>query len=312
MEQKFITANGLEFGYVEEGEGPLALLLHGFDTSALYRYLMPELAKAGYRAVAPTMRGFAPSQIPADGSMRLADLIADANALHDALGGGSDAVLIGHDWGGFTTWGAAAAAPERWSKVVVNDVPPLRFYDRNGADPERIEHYVHFYFFQMAMADQIVAVDDFAYIDWLWRHWTGTIPTYDPTEDLKAAKAHLNTPERVHLGLELYRQNMPAATFGTPQWEMAKVLSTLPTQPTLYLHGTEDPVVDEETLAEIIAILPPGSDGHIRTVVLRPRWRPRGCGGGPPPPPRPAHLMRLKTPFSPATVRPCFACADSP
>ncbi|MFE9743006.1 alpha/beta fold hydrolase [Streptomyces sp. NPDC006477] len=263
MEHKRITVNGLELAYVEAGEGPLALMLHGFDTPRLYRYLMPALAEAGYHAVVPTMRGFAPSQIPPDGSMRLPDLIADANALHEALGGGSDAVLIGHDWGGFTTWGAAAAAPERWAKIVVNDVPPLQFYERNSADPARIERYVHFYFFQMAIADQLVAANDLAYLDWLWDHWTGNVPGYDSTEDRKAMKEGLNTPERLHLGLELYRQNFPAATFGTPQWEMTRVLDKLPSQPTLYLHGTEDPVVDEATLADIVAILPPGSDGAM-------------------------------------------------
>ncbi|MFE6225515.1 alpha/beta fold hydrolase [Streptomyces sp. NPDC057854] len=260
---KHVKVNGLDLAYVEAGEGPLALMLHGFDTPKLYRYLMPALADAGYRAVVPTMRGFAPSQVPPDGSMRLPDLIADANGLHEALGGGSDAVLIGHDWGGFTTWGAAAAAPERWAKVVVNDVPPLRFYDRGAADPERIERYVHFYFFQMAIADQLVAADNLAYLDWLWNHWTGTVAGYDSTEDRKAMKEGLNTPERLHLGLELYRQNFPAATFGTPDWEMVRVLEKLPSQPTLYLHGSEDPVVDKATLADLLELLPEGSDGAM-------------------------------------------------
>ena len=60
-----VEANGLEFHYVEAGEGPLALCLHGFpDSPFSYRYLMPELAKAGYRAVAPFMRGYTPHRDP--------------------------------------------------------------------------------------------------------------------------------------------------------------------------------------------------------------------------------------------------------
>ena len=63
-----IQANGLEFGYLEAGTGPLVLCMHGFpDTANSYRHLLPALADAGFHAVAPFMRGYAPSQIPTDG-----------------------------------------------------------------------------------------------------------------------------------------------------------------------------------------------------------------------------------------------------
>ncbi|MGK5545812.1 alpha/beta fold hydrolase [Streptomyces sp. URMC 127] len=264
MEIKTIAVNGLSLAYVEQGEGPLALLLHGFpETPGMFRHLMPELAKAGYRAVAPYMRGFAPSQVPSDGSMLMKDLIADANALHEALGGRGDAIVVGHDWGGFTTWGAAALAPERWSKVVVADVPPVRFYERRAAVPEQIHKNSHFYFFQMAVADQLVPANDFAYIDWLWEHWSGSVPGFDSTEDRQAGKDALREPANLRAGLGLYRQNFPSQEFGTDAWEMGHLLAQLPTQPTLYLHGSEDPVVDEEILADIVAALPAGSEGAL-------------------------------------------------
>ncbi len=265
MDIKHITANGIDFAYMEQGEGPLALLLHGFpETPDMFRHLMPALASAGYRAVAPYMRGFAPSEVPPDGSMRLADLVADANALHEALGGDGNAVLIGHDWGGFTTWGASVHAPQRWSKIVVADVPPLRYYERKAADPVQIHKNSHFYFFQMGIADQIVPVDDFAYLDWLWQHWSGSAdPGFDSTEYREAGKNALRAPENLRSGLGLYRQNFPATTFGTDQWDMGALLAELPAQPTLYLHGSEDPVMDEETLADLLRLLPAGSDGAL-------------------------------------------------
>ncbi|MFF7725352.1 alpha/beta fold hydrolase [Streptomyces sp. NPDC008001] len=264
MDFKRITANGIDFAYTEEGEGPLALLLHGFpEAPHMWRHLMPRLADAGYRAVAPALRGFAPTQVPPSGSMRIADLIDDANALHEALGGDENAVLIGHDWGGFVAWGAAAHAPERWSKAVVSAVPPVRFYDRKATDPVQIHKNSHFYFFQMAIADQIVPVDDFAYLDWLWQHWSGSVPGFDSTEDRRAGKDALRESANLRSGLGLYRDNFHPATFGTDQWEMGKVLAGLPTQPTFYVHGSEDPVVDAETLADIIAVLPEGSDGIL-------------------------------------------------
>ena len=106
-----IEANGLLFGYLEAGPagGPLALCLHGFPDSAwTWRHLLPELAGAGYRAVAPFMRGYAPTEVPEDGRYQTGALVADAVALHEALGGDGRAVLIGHDWGAMAAYGAAA------------------------------------------------------------------------------------------------------------------------------------------------------------------------------------------------------------
>ncbi|MBO0774134.1 MAG: alpha/beta fold hydrolase, partial [Actinobacteria bacterium] len=111
--------NGLEFGLLEAGSGPLALCLHGFpDTAHTWGRLLPVLAKAGFHAVAPFMRGYAPTAVPADGAYHVGALAADAVALHEALGGDADAVLIGHDWGAEAAYAAAAYAPGRWQRLV--------------------------------------------------------------------------------------------------------------------------------------------------------------------------------------------------
>src|SRR5258708_26879085 len=123
-----VQANDLDFGILEApggGSGPLALCLHGFpDSARTWRYLLPALADAGFHAVAPFMRGYAPSRIPADGAYHIGALAADATALHEMLGGDSDAVLIGHDWGAETAYAAGAAAPDRWRRLVTLAVPP--------------------------------------------------------------------------------------------------------------------------------------------------------------------------------------------
>src|SRR5215813_8273648 len=112
-----VRANGLEFGLLEAGSGPLALCLHGFpDTARTWRHLLPVLAGAGFRAVAPFMRGYAPTAVPTDGGYGVGALAADAVALHEALGGGREAVLIGHDWGAEAAYAAAARAPGRWRR----------------------------------------------------------------------------------------------------------------------------------------------------------------------------------------------------
>jgi pimeloyl-ACP methyl ester carboxylesterase len=126
--QAEVTARGVDFAYLECGSGPLALCLHGFPDSAwTFRHLLPDLAEAGYRAVAPWMRGYAPTGVPADGRYQSGALVADACALHEALGGDGDAVVIGHDWGAGAAAGAAAWEPDRWRRVVTMAVLPRAF-----------------------------------------------------------------------------------------------------------------------------------------------------------------------------------------
>src|SRR5579875_2156225 len=127
MEQRTVTVGDLQFGYLVEGpgDGPLALCLHGFpDTARTFRHLLPRLAAAGFRAVAPWLRGYAPTALAPDGAYQTGALAFDACALHEALGGDADAVVIGHDWGAFAAYGASAYQPERWRRVVAMAVPP--------------------------------------------------------------------------------------------------------------------------------------------------------------------------------------------
>jgi pimeloyl-ACP methyl ester carboxylesterase len=75
-----VPANELEFGLLEAGTGPLALCLHGFPDSAhTWQHLLPALADAGFHAVAPFMRGYAPTAVPDDGCFGIGALVADAS-----------------------------------------------------------------------------------------------------------------------------------------------------------------------------------------------------------------------------------------
>ncbi|MBC2874370.1 MULTISPECIES: alpha/beta fold hydrolase [Streptomyces] len=265
MKRDSVVVNDVGISFVEEGEGPLALLLHGFPESgeAAYRHVIPALAAAGYRAVAPNIRGFAPSALPADGSMRLADLVADANALHEALGGGPDAVVIGHDWGAATAWAVAHTAPERWARVVASDVPPLAFFGEYANTYEGIERLNHFWFFQMDMADEVLAADDMAWVRRVMQDkWTAD--AYDATADFEAVRKALGEPARLRAAIDLYRVNFAPKEMGTPEWAArhAALWGEVPVQPALYLHGTEDKsvVLDEAGLARIGASLSKGSE----------------------------------------------------
>src|SRR5688572_12007972 len=97
-EIRYIDANGLKFAYLEQGAGPLVLMLHGCpETARSWDHLRPRLAAKGYRAVSPFMRGYHPTGIP-ERDTDQETLARDAIALIEALGA-PEAVVIGHDWG---------------------------------------------------------------------------------------------------------------------------------------------------------------------------------------------------------------------
>ncbi|MDW6064917.1 alpha/beta fold hydrolase [Streptomyces sp. FXJ1.4098] len=205
---KYVNANGLEFGYFEAGptDAPLALCLHGFpDTAHTWRHLLPALGDAGYHAVAPFLRGYAPTGIPADGAYQAGALAADANALHDALGGGDDAVLIGHDWGAIATYGATAHSPQRWRRAVTMAVPPLGgvLADFFGFDYGQFKRSFYIFLFQTPLAEAGAAAHDMALIDGLWRDWS---PGYHHAEqDIAHVKESLREPANLEAAIGYYR-----------------------------------------------------------------------------------------------------------
>src|SRR5215470_6346576 len=82
----YVTANGVRFAYLEQGSGPLIMFMHGFpDNAWSYRKQLQVFADAGYRAVSPFLRGYAPTEIPADGIFDPIALGQDLEALIAAL-----------------------------------------------------------------------------------------------------------------------------------------------------------------------------------------------------------------------------------
>lgn len=125
--------------YVERGEGPLVLLLHGFpEFWYSWRYQIAFLADLGYRVVAPSMRGYGRSSGPdAVSAYRLRHLVADAAGLIDHLGE-RDADLVGHDWGGVVGWALASHRPDRVRRLVVVNAPHPARYRRTLRHPGQL------------------------------------------------------------------------------------------------------------------------------------------------------------------------------
>ena len=233
-----ITANDLDFGYLEEGTGPLALCLHGFPDSAwTWRHLLPALADAGFRAVAPFMRGYAPTAVPSDGRYQTAVLGLDAGALHEALGGDNDAVIVGHDWGAMATYIAANHEPERWARVVTMAVPPAGAVAGGFLTYQQLKKSWYMFFFQHGLSDVVVGMGDLAFIDGLWADWS---PGYDRSADVPHVKDCLRDPANLAAALGYYRATLGGVGVDPNLDSVQNAANDVTQQPTLYLHGRTD------------------------------------------------------------------------
>jgi pimeloyl-ACP methyl ester carboxylesterase len=235
-----VQANGIAFHYLELGTGPLVLCLHGFpDNAYTYRYLLPVLAAAGFRAVAPFMRGYAPTSAAPDGRYQSVLLAQDAVALITALGA-ERAFLVGHDWGAQATYGAAVLAPERIARIVtLAAAHPGAARGDLAWSYDRLKGAWHAYFFQMPFAEQAVAANDFVFLEHWWRD---AAPEYvPPPAIMENVKNTFRQPGVVTAALSYYRHTFHPAHRDPALEALQERVSTAPTPvPALAMHGTKD------------------------------------------------------------------------
>jgi len=250
---RFITANGLRFAYLERGEGPLLLLLHGFpDNAETYEQTMDDFAAAGYRAVAPFLRGYAPTEIPVSGSYDPLTLARDVEGLISALNPGGKAHLVGMDWGGTSVQAALVACPELIESAVIMNAAHPATLSRFATDPVQTRGVFHFWFFQTDVAAAALAASDLAMVDYLWRLWS---PDYEPGEHLASVRSTLATPGVLPAALRYY-----GALYRSAQ-ERTFPLGDI-TVPTMSIFGASDPTAKYSDLEE------PYFSGPYQRIVL--------------------------------------------
>ena len=133
VKQQTVKTDGLAQQILEQGSGPLVLFCHGFpELSWSWRRQLPALAAAGYRAVAPDMRGYGGTDKPNNvADYGILNIVGDMVDLVRALGE-TEAVIVGHDWGAPIAWHAALLRPDIFRAVVGLSVP---FQARRPARP---------------------------------------------------------------------------------------------------------------------------------------------------------------------------------
>jgi epoxide hydrolase 4 len=167
--------------YVEAGEGPLVVLLHGFPEFWFsWRLQIAPLAAAGFRVVAPDMRGYnlssRPAGVEAYGVDKLAD---DISGLIRELGADS-ALLVGHDWGGTVAWATAMYHPEVVDRLAILNAAHPRRLNQGLRNPNQVRKLWYFFFFQLpALPERIVRAGHWRFFR---RYQRDARPPYTPED----------------------------------------------------------------------------------------------------------------------------------
>ena len=258
-----VSANGVRLHAAEAGSGPLVLLLHGFPQFWwTWRNQLPALAAAGFRAVAPDLRGYGASDKPPRG-YDLPTLAADVAALVRALGE-RDAVVVGSDWGGLLGWTMAALHPRSVRRLVVLGMAHPRRLRAAMTDPEQRHASRYALRFQLPRLPErrLTRPDDDPVADLLQR-WSGAAwpRTPDFAEAVERYRSAARIPQAAYGAMEYYRW-AGRSQLRPDGLRYARRMAAPISADTLQLHGLLDR-----------CILPATARGSGRYVAGAYEWR---------------------------------------
>jgi len=290
LQHRDATANGIRIHYAEQGTGPLVLLCHGFPEGWYsWRDQLAALAAAGYRAVAPDMRGYGRTEAPAEiPSYTVLDIVGDMIGLVSVLGE-NQAVIVGHDWGANIAWHAALFRPDVFPAVAALSVP---FRQRGPAPPldllrkaGQLTHY-WFHFQEPGVAEAEFERDPRAALRRVLYSISGDAPPETRRLTLQPGKGWLaNTLDPGHLPAWLTDADLDhmAAEFSRSgfrgglnwyrnidrNWELtAPWAGALIRQPALFIAGSADPIIEFGSGALALQALAATVPGLRRKLII--------------------------------------------
>jgi pimeloyl-ACP methyl ester carboxylesterase len=209
--------------------------------------------------VAPHLRGYAPSELPRDGSFHVGAIMADAVGIHERLDGDDRAVLVGHDWGAIAANALAGHADSPFDQVVTLAVPPLGALQDFDARLllKQVPNSWYILFNQLPFLPERTHE---RLVRRLWRDWS---PGYDAREDLRHVLDAMATPGHGSAPFDYYRAlvrfwSVPASY---KSWQDS--LMSLPVHPLLYLHGVDDGCMEAGYVALAEAALGDRAECHL-------------------------------------------------
>src|ERR1700730_1948000 len=240
--QHMIQANGLRFRAMVDGppDGEMFLLLHGFPEGAeSWSQQIDSLAKTGFLAVAPDLRGYGFSDAPEGVESYSIDHLADDVRFMITAFGRPAAHVAGHDWGAMVAWFFAGRNPEMTKTLTVLSVPhpaALAAASRDDADQQERSRYVAL-FLQEGKAERGLADDEYRRFRQMFR--PGPSGDAVPEKVIDHYVRSVSRPGRLTAALNYYRANL-AASGGA--WESLTEIGPI-TMPTVLVWGDEDPAL---------------------------------------------------------------------
>ena len=245
-----IKGDGVELHVARAGEGPPAILLHGFPENwRSWQRQIPALVRAGFSVWAPDLRGYNLSDIPPGReAYRLEHLVADVAALVHASGA-SRAHIVGHDWGGIIAWSFAAAHPGLVDKLVILNAPHLDIYAEKARRFPQMLRSWYVLFFQIPwLPEKLLAANRYGAIRRMFRREPAR-PNAFSREDIAHFVAAISKPGALTAGLDYYRANI-----GLGKLRRAPVKPI--EAPTLVIWGERDPALGVELLEGLERVAP--------------------------------------------------------
>lgn len=247
-------ANGVRLHYVEAGpeDGKPVLLLHGFpDFWYSWREQIPTLANAGYRVLAPDMRGYNRSEKPHGvENYHLEALTADVVAFLEGVGA-TPAHVVGHDWGGVVAWNVAMAHPGALTRLAVLNAPHPRKYVRELGGEQALRSWYALSFQLPWLPERILAVWRFTVLEGIYRA-ESVRPGSFTDADLARYRAAFRRPGALESALNYYRaffrKTVPANLPGAIPIVGNHLVDPAPTvdTPTLVVWGEQDTALSLE------------------------------------------------------------------
>ena len=181
LREGYAEVGDVRLHYVEAGDGPLIVLLHGFPEFWFgWRLQIAPLAAAGFRVVAPDMRGYNLSSRPAGVAPYAADKLADDIRGLIRERGAESALVVGHDWGGSVAWTLAMNHPEVVDRLAILDAAHPRSLQKGLSSPRQLLRVWYFFFFALpALPERVVRARRFRFFR---RFLRDARPAYTPEE----------------------------------------------------------------------------------------------------------------------------------
>jgi pimeloyl-ACP methyl ester carboxylesterase len=234
LREGYADLGDVRLHYVEAGEGPLVVLLHGFPEFWLsWRAQIPALAAAGLRVVAPDMRGYNLSSRPAAVAAYDLDLLAaDVRGLILERGAQS-AFLVGHDWGAAVAWATAMNHPEAVERLAILNVPHPRRFLRGLRTPRQLARSWYMFFFQLPwLPERLMAAGNWWGLRYPFEH-DARSGAFTP-DDIAAYVEAWSQPGAASTMINYYR-----ALFRQPPWRAQARIRPVQA-PTLVIWGERD------------------------------------------------------------------------